>query len=227
MLAAPTAILADERSRVRAIRCIRMELGEPDASGRRSPVPVKGSEFDIEVDTVVFAIGQGANPLIRNTTPGPAREQVGQHPRRRRDRRHAEGRRLRRRRHRDRRRDGHLGDGRRPQGRARHRHLPAEPVRRTASRRPTSEAVARELGVRRHAAAGSETRSCRFCRIIVVVTDDDDPARPTLAPAMLRVDAAAGGPELPPHRHPAVRIQRRRRLGPRPEPPDRARRPPA
>jgi glutamate synthase (NADPH/NADH) small chain len=69
MLAAPTAILADERSRVRAIRCIRMELGEPDSSGRRSPVPVKGSEFDVEVDTVVFAIGQGANPLIRNTTP--------------------------------------------------------------------------------------------------------------------------------------------------------------
>jgi glutamate synthase (NADPH/NADH) small chain len=69
MLAAPTAILADERSRVRAMRCIRMELGEPDASGRRSPVPQKGSEFDIEVDTVVFAIGQGANPLIRKTTP--------------------------------------------------------------------------------------------------------------------------------------------------------------
>jgi glutamate synthase (NADPH/NADH) small chain len=69
MLAAPTAILADERSRVRAMRCIRMELGEPDSSGRRSPVPQKDSEFEIEVDTVVFAIGQGANPLIRNTTP--------------------------------------------------------------------------------------------------------------------------------------------------------------
>jgi len=69
MLAAPTAILADEKSRVRAIRCIKMELGEPDASGRRSPVPQKGSEFDMDVDTVVFAIGQGANPLIRNTTP--------------------------------------------------------------------------------------------------------------------------------------------------------------
>ena len=69
MLAAPTAVLADEKSRVRAMRCIKMELGEPDASGRRSPVPQKGSEFDIEVDTVVFAIGQGANPLIRNTTP--------------------------------------------------------------------------------------------------------------------------------------------------------------
>ncbi len=69
LLAAPTAILADDRARVRAMRCIRMELGEPDASGRRSPVPLKGSEFDIDVDTVVFAVGQGANPLIRNTTP--------------------------------------------------------------------------------------------------------------------------------------------------------------
>jgi glutamate synthase (NADPH) small chain len=69
MLAAPTAILADEHAHVRAIRCTRMELGEPDSSGRRSPVPIAESEFDTEVDTVVFAVGQGANPLIRNTTP--------------------------------------------------------------------------------------------------------------------------------------------------------------
>jgi glutamate synthase (NADPH/NADH) small chain len=69
MLAAPVAVLGDEKNRVRAIRCIRMELGEPDASGRRSPVEIKGSEFELEVDTVVFAVGQGANPLIRQTTP--------------------------------------------------------------------------------------------------------------------------------------------------------------
>jgi glutamate synthase (NADPH/NADH) small chain len=69
MLAAPTEIFGDAQSRVRAMRCIRMELGEPDASGRRSPVPQAGSEFDLEVDTVVFAVGQGANPLIRSTTP--------------------------------------------------------------------------------------------------------------------------------------------------------------
>jgi glutamate synthase (NADPH/NADH) small chain len=69
LLAAPVAVLGDENKHVRAIRCIRMELGEPDASGRRSPVPIKGSEFDLEVDTVVFAVGQGANPLIRQTTP--------------------------------------------------------------------------------------------------------------------------------------------------------------
>ena len=68
-LAAPTAILGDDRQRVRGIKCIRMELGEPDASGRRSPVPQPGSEFDLEVDVVVFAVGQGANPLIRSTTP--------------------------------------------------------------------------------------------------------------------------------------------------------------
>jgi glutamate synthase (NADPH) small chain len=68
-LAAPTAILGTDRSRVRAMRCIRMALGEPDASGRRSPVPIEGSEFDLDVDVVVFAVGQGANPLIRSTTP--------------------------------------------------------------------------------------------------------------------------------------------------------------
>ncbi len=69
LLAAPVAILGNEKNRVRAIRCIRMELGQPDASGRRSPVEIKGSEFELEVDTVVFAVGQGANPLIRQTTP--------------------------------------------------------------------------------------------------------------------------------------------------------------
>lgn len=69
LLAAPVAILGDARARVRAVRAIRMTLGEPDASGRRSPVPLEGSEFELEADTVVFAVGQGANPLIRTTTP--------------------------------------------------------------------------------------------------------------------------------------------------------------
>jgi glutamate synthase (NADPH/NADH) small chain len=69
LLAAPTAVLGTEQSRVRAMQCIRMELGAPDASGRRSPVPLEGSEFELEVDTVVFAVGQGANPLIKSTTP--------------------------------------------------------------------------------------------------------------------------------------------------------------
>ena len=68
-LAAPVEILGNDRSRVRSMRCIRMELGAPDSSGRRSPVPLPGSEFEIEVDVIVFAVGQGANPLIRSTTP--------------------------------------------------------------------------------------------------------------------------------------------------------------
>jgi glutamate synthase (NADPH/NADH) small chain len=69
LLAAPVAILGDDESRVRTIRCQRMELGEPDASGRRSPVPIAGSEFELDVEVVVFAVGQGANPLIKDTTP--------------------------------------------------------------------------------------------------------------------------------------------------------------
>ncbi|MBI4477938.1 MAG: NADPH-dependent glutamate synthase [Acidobacteria bacterium] len=69
LLTAPVEIIGDERRRVKQMRCIRMELGEPDASGRRRPLPKPGSEFLLDVDTVVFAVGQGANPLIRSTTP--------------------------------------------------------------------------------------------------------------------------------------------------------------
>jgi glutamate synthase (NADPH/NADH) small chain len=69
LLAAPAAILGDDRGRVRAMRCQRMQLGDPDASGRRSPVPIPGDEFELRVQAVVFAVGQGANPLIRDTTP--------------------------------------------------------------------------------------------------------------------------------------------------------------
>ena len=52
------------------MRCIKMELGEPDANGRRRPVPVPGSEFEIKVDTVVMSIGTSPNPLIKSTTEG-------------------------------------------------------------------------------------------------------------------------------------------------------------
>ncbi len=64
----PVAVLGDEQNNVRAIRCIRMELGEPDQSGRRRPVPVPGSEHEIEVDQVVFAIGTNANPILGQTS---------------------------------------------------------------------------------------------------------------------------------------------------------------
>ncbi len=69
MLAAPVALTGDDRGRVRLMTCQRMQLGEPDASGRRSPVPIPGDLFELEVEAVVFAVGQGANPLIRDTTP--------------------------------------------------------------------------------------------------------------------------------------------------------------
>lgn len=69
LLTNPTRIIGDEKGRVKAIECLRMELGEPDESGRRRPIPIEGSEFILEVDTVVVAIGTGANPLISQTTP--------------------------------------------------------------------------------------------------------------------------------------------------------------
>ena len=66
----PTRILGDDKGNVTGMECVKMELGEPDASGRRRPVPVQGSEFVLDVQTVVVAIGQSPNPLIRMTTPG-------------------------------------------------------------------------------------------------------------------------------------------------------------
>ncbi len=66
----PTQYVASEDGWVKELECLRMELGEPDASGRRRPVPIPGSEFRIPVDTVVVAIGNSPNPLIPNTTPG-------------------------------------------------------------------------------------------------------------------------------------------------------------
>jgi glutamate synthase (NADPH/NADH) small chain len=70
LLTNPMRYIADEKGWVTAVECLRMELGEPDASGRRRPVPVKGSEFQIPVDTVVVAIGNSPNPLIPQSTPG-------------------------------------------------------------------------------------------------------------------------------------------------------------
>ena len=70
LLCNPTRILSDENGNVNAIECIRMELGEPDASGRRRPVEIEGSEFLLEVDSVIMALGTTPNPLIRTTTNG-------------------------------------------------------------------------------------------------------------------------------------------------------------
>lgn len=70
LLTNPTEILEDEKGWVRGMTCIRMELGEPDASGRRRPVEVPGSEFTLELDTVIMALGTSPNPLISSTTEG-------------------------------------------------------------------------------------------------------------------------------------------------------------
>ena len=69
-LTAPVSIEGSDKENVCAMRCIEMELGEPDASGRRRPIPKKGSEFTLDVDCVISAIGTSPNPLIRTTTPG-------------------------------------------------------------------------------------------------------------------------------------------------------------
>lgn len=70
LLTNPTKILGNEKGWVTGMECIRMELGEPDSSGRRRPIQVSGSEFAIDVQTVIMAIGTSPNPLIRSTTPG-------------------------------------------------------------------------------------------------------------------------------------------------------------
>ena len=66
----PVEIIGDENGEVCAVRCDEMELGEPDASGRRRPVVKEGCQFTLEVDTMIIAIGTSPNPLIRSTTPG-------------------------------------------------------------------------------------------------------------------------------------------------------------
>ena len=70
LLTNPVEILEDENNWVKGMRCVKMELGEPDASGRRRPVEVPGSEFDMELDTVIMSLGTSPNPLISSTTKG-------------------------------------------------------------------------------------------------------------------------------------------------------------
>ena len=70
LLTNPSEILVDEKGWVKGMKCIKMELGEPDASGRRSPVEIPGSEFVMDVDTVIMSLGTSPNPLISSTTKG-------------------------------------------------------------------------------------------------------------------------------------------------------------
>jgi glutamate synthase (NADPH/NADH) small chain len=69
LLRNPVELIGDESGTVKAMKCIEMELGEPDASGRRRPVPIEGSEFVLETDLAIMSIGAGANPLLTSTLP--------------------------------------------------------------------------------------------------------------------------------------------------------------
>ena len=77
MLTAPTSIEGDENGFVKSIRCIEMKLGEPDERGRRRPVPIEGSEYELPMETVIVAIGNSPNPLIKKTTPDLPTERWG------------------------------------------------------------------------------------------------------------------------------------------------------
>ena len=70
LLTNPTRYIGDENGRITSMECLKMELGEPDASGRRRPVPIEGSEFVLDTDLVIVAVGSGANPLLTQSTPG-------------------------------------------------------------------------------------------------------------------------------------------------------------
>ena len=123
-LTAPVEVLDDGKGNVRGMRCIKMELGEPDDSGRRRPVPVKGSEFEFEVRSDRVRHRHQCQPDHR-----PDLAPQAQQARLYRDRRkpgHLDGGRLCRRRHRHRRRHRDRSHGRRPQGRARHEEVPRE-----------------------------------------------------------------------------------------------------
>jgi glutamate synthase (NADPH) small chain len=116
----PIEILGDEKGNVRGMRCIRMELGEPDASGRRSPVPIEGSEFEMPVDTVIFALGTSPNPIVFTDAQGLQRTKHGTVVADDRDGPDQQAGRLGRRRRRHRRGDGHQRDGRGKAGRCGH-----------------------------------------------------------------------------------------------------------
>jgi glutamate synthase (NADPH) small chain len=69
LLTNPVRYIGDDRGRLTGMQCLKMELGEPDASGRRRPIPIKGSEFELQTDLVIVAVGSGANPLLTQSTP--------------------------------------------------------------------------------------------------------------------------------------------------------------
>jgi len=77
LLTNPVEFLSDGKGWLSGVRCVRMQLGEPDASGRRRPVPIEGSEFDLPLSVAVIAVGTSANPMIQSTTPGLVTDKGG------------------------------------------------------------------------------------------------------------------------------------------------------
>ena len=124
-LAAPVEVLGNDDGVVTGVRIQKMELGEPDLSGRPRPVPIEGSEYEVELDSIIVGIGQGANPLLTQATERPRRRQARPHHDRGSDPDDLDPGRLRRWRHRYRRGHRHPRDGGRKAGRPQHRLLPA------------------------------------------------------------------------------------------------------
>ena len=143
LLTAPLEVLGDEHGWVRGLRCERMALGEPDASGRRRPERIPGSEFEIACDMVVVAIGTRANPTPHRQRARPAPQPMGLH-RGRRGRHEQHPRRLRRRRHRARLGDRDPGHGRRQADGGGHRPLLRPAGRDRAEPEAGSPAIERE-----------------------------------------------------------------------------------
>jgi glutamate synthase (NADPH/NADH) small chain len=77
LLTSPTEFLSNGDGWLAGVRCVRMRLGEPDASGRARPVPIEGSEFELPLSVAVISVGTSANPVIQSTTPGLATDKRG------------------------------------------------------------------------------------------------------------------------------------------------------
>ena len=152
----PVAFLGDDQGWLQGVRCLKMELGEPDASGRRSPVPVPGSEFELPIRMAVIALGTSANPLVQSTTPDLQTNRKGYIAADPETLRTSRAGRVRGRRHRHRLGHRHPGDGRRPQGRPLDRRVPGQGA--------DVGVMARQAGsVRRQTDKGrGQTDNCQF-----------------------------------------------------------------
>jgi hypothetical protein len=124
LLTNPTQFKGDEKGRLTGMECLKMELGEPDDSGRRRPIAIEGSEFHMDTDLVIVAVGSGANPLLTQSTTGHGIEPMGVYRGGSGNGQNHQKRGLGRRRYRYRCRHRHSGHGCRAQGGRLHRSIP-------------------------------------------------------------------------------------------------------